>query len=109
MREPQMRLHWHYVQRTYLYYKILDKAGIYLKANSRRGQRRSRNRRHSFEHWNFGKEEEKSQSGRIYIKHSLEELNELLGQAVSGKIMRKLQKREKYQKESILFLLFYLN
>jgi protein-arginine kinase activator protein McsA len=53
----------------------------------------------------------KSQSGRIYIKHSLEELNELLGQAVSQEDYEKAAKvRDEISKGNLnyCFLLFKL-
>lgn len=68
----------------FTYKNILDKAGIYLKANSQEEDKDSQDIDDILSNpETFGKEEERSQSGRMYIKHSLEELNDLLGQAVA--------------------------
>jgi hypothetical protein len=59
----------------------------------------------------LGKKKKKP-SGRIYIKHSLEELNELLGQAVSQEDYEKAAKVETISKREPFyhyrFLLFKL-
>jgi bifunctional DNase/RNase len=86
----------------FTYKNILDKAGIYLKANSLEEEKDAQELDDILSNTEtFGKEEEKSQSGRIYIKHSLDELNELLGQAVSqedyekaAKVRDEISKRE---------------
>lgn len=86
----------------FTYKNILDKAGIYLKASSQEEDKDSQEIDDILSNpETFGKEEEGSQSGRIYIKHSLEELNDLLGQAVStedyekaAKIRDEISKRE---------------
>jgi uncharacterized protein YqgQ len=65
----------------YLYYKnILDK-GIYLKANSTETDKDSQEIDDILSNPDWNKEES-NQSGRLYIKHSLQELSELLDQAV---------------------------
>jgi bifunctional DNase/RNase len=86
----------------FTYKNILDKAGIYLKANSLEESKEAQEIDDILSNTEtFGKEEEKSRSGRMYIKHSLEELNELLGQAVSqedyekaAKVRDEISKRE---------------
>jgi bifunctional DNase/RNase len=86
----------------YTYKNILDKAGIYLKANSQEEDKDSQEIDDILSNpETFRKEEEESQSGRMYIKHSLEELNDLLGQAVAqedyekaAKIRDEISKRE---------------
>lgn len=86
----------------YTYKNILDKAGIYLKANSLEEDKDAQEIDDILSNpETFGKEEEGTQSGRTYIKHSLEELNELLGQAVAhedyekaAKIRDEISKRE---------------
>jgi bifunctional DNase/RNase len=86
----------------FTYKNILDKAGIYLKANSLEEDKDAQEIDEILSNpKTFGKEEEGSQSGRTYIKHSLEELNELLGQAVAqedyekaAKVRDEISKRE---------------
>lgn len=86
----------------FTYKNILDKAGIYLKANSLEESKEAQEIDDILSNTEtFGKEEEKSRSGRMYIEHSLEELNELLGQAVSqedyekaAKVRDEISKRE---------------
>jgi bifunctional DNase/RNase len=63
----------------YTYKNILDK-GIYLKANSTETDKDSQEIDDILS--NPGFEKKKHQSGRLYIKHSLQELSELLDQAV---------------------------
>jgi protein-arginine kinase activator protein McsA len=66
----------------YTYKNILDKAGIYLKANSTETDKDSQEIDDILSNpETFGNKEE-HQSGRLYIKHSLQELSELLDQAV---------------------------
>jgi bifunctional DNase/RNase len=86
----------------YTYKNILDKAGIYLKANSQETDKDSQEIDDILSNpETFGNEEESNQSGRIYIKHSLQELSELLDQAVlqedyekAAKIRDEISKRE---------------
>jgi len=67
----------------FTYKNILDKAGIYLNANSQEADKDSQEIDDILSNpETFGNEEESNQSGRIYMKHSLQELNELLEQAV---------------------------
>jgi bifunctional DNase/RNase len=85
----------------FTYKNILDKAGIYLKANSLEEDKDAQEIDEMLSNpKSFGKEEE-SQSDRPYIKQSLEELNELLGQAVAqedyekaAKVRDEISKRE---------------
>jgi bifunctional DNase/RNase len=68
----------------FTYKNILDKAGIVLKANTQETDKDSQEIDAILSNpETFGNEEEGNQTGRIFIKHSLEELNELLGQAVA--------------------------
>jgi bifunctional DNase/RNase len=86
----------------FTYKNILDKAGIYLKANSQETDKDSQEIDDILSNpETFGNEEESNESGRIYIKHSLQELNELLDQAVqhedyekAAKIRDEISKRE---------------
>jgi bifunctional DNase/RNase len=86
----------------YTYKNILDKAGIYLKANSTETDKDSQEIDDILSNpETFGNEKESNQSGRLYIKHSLEELNELLDQAVlqedyekAAKVRDEISKRE---------------
>jgi bifunctional DNase/RNase len=86
----------------YTYKNILDKAGIYLTANSQETDKDSQEIDDILSNpETFGNEEETNQSGRIYIKHSLQELSELLDQAVlqedyekAAKIRDEISKRE---------------
>jgi bifunctional DNase/RNase len=65
------------------YKNILDKAGIYLKANSTETDKDSQEIDDILSNpETLGIKEESNQSGRLYIKHSLQELSELLDQAV---------------------------
>jgi hypothetical protein len=68
----------------FTYKNILDKAGIYLKANPLDPNKDSQEIDDVLSNPDtFGREEESNQSGETYAKHSLQELNELLDQAVS--------------------------
>lgn len=86
----------------YTYKNILDKAGIYLKSNPQETDKDSQEIDDVLSNpETFGQEEESNQSGRMYIKHSLQELNELLEQAVAhedyekaAKIRDEISKRE---------------
>ncbi|MGO4817861.1 bifunctional nuclease domain-containing protein [Flavobacterium sp. W22_SRS_FP1] len=87
----------------FTYKNILDKAGIYLKANSLEEDKDAQEIDEMFSNpKSFGKEEEEGrQSDRPYIRQSLEELNELLGQAVAqedyekaAKVRDEISKRE---------------
>ncbi len=86
----------------YTYKNILDKAGIYLKSNTQDLDKDSQEIDDVLSNpETFGHEEESNQSGRIYIKHTLQELNELLEQAVeqedyekAAKIRDEISKRE---------------
>jgi bifunctional DNase/RNase len=87
----------------FTYKNILDKAGIYLKANSSEEDKDTQEIDDILSNpETFGKEpEEGNPSGRLYMKHSLEELNELLGEAVAhedyekaAKIRDEISKRE---------------
>jgi len=86
----------------FTYKNILDKAGIYLKANSQETDKDSQEIDDILSNpETFGNEEESNQTGRIYIKHSLQELSELLEQAVNqedyekaAKIRDEISKRE---------------
>ncbi|CAM2835629.1 bifunctional nuclease family protein [Flavobacterium frigoris] len=67
----------------FTYKNILDKAGIYLNANPQEADKDSQEIDDILSNpETFGNEQESNQSGRIYMKHSLQELNELLEQAV---------------------------
>jgi bifunctional DNase/RNase len=86
----------------YTYKNILDKAGIYLKANPLEANKDSQEIDDVLSNPDtFGREEETNQSGHIYSKHTLQELNELLDQAVAhedyekaAKIRDEISKRE---------------
>jgi protein-arginine kinase activator protein McsA len=56
----------------------------------------------------FGREEESNQSGSTYSKHSLQELNELLDQAVSHEDYEKAAKLEMKFQKIILVLRFIM-
>lgn len=67
----------------FTYKNILDKAGIYLNANPQEADKDSQEIDDILSNpETFGNKEESNQSGRIYMQHSLQELNELLEQAV---------------------------
>jgi bifunctional DNase/RNase len=86
----------------FTYKNILDKAGIYLKTNPQETDSDTQDLDDVLSNpETFGHEEESSQSGRPFLKHSLQELNELLGQAVEHedyekavKIRDEISKRE---------------
>lgn len=86
----------------FTYKNILDKAGIYLKANPQDGSKETDDIDDVLSNPDtFGREEETNQSGHTYAKHSLQELNELLDQAVehedyekAAKIRDEISKRE---------------
>ena len=77
----------------FTYKNILDKAGIYLKANPQDANKDSQEIDDVLSNpETFGHEEESNQSGETYSKHSLQELNKLLDQAVSQKKKKKAAK-----------------
>ncbi|WPR72577.1 bifunctional nuclease family protein [Flavobacterium sp. NG2] len=86
----------------FTYKNILDKAGIYLKANPQETDKDSQEIDDVLSNpETFGNEDESQTSGRPYIKHSLQELTELLEQAVrhedyekAAKIRDEISKRE---------------
>ncbi|KFF16217.1 bifunctional nuclease family protein [Flavobacterium hydatis] len=86
----------------FTYKNILDKAGIYLKSNSMESDKDSQEIDDVLSNpETFGREEETNQSGETYSKHTTQELNELLEQAVlqedyekAAKIRDEISKRE---------------
>ena len=66
----------------FTYKNILDKAGIYLKANPLETDASSEIDDILSNPETFGHTDETNESGNLYSKHSLQELNELLEQAV---------------------------
>ncbi|AYN05395.1 bifunctional nuclease family protein [Flavobacterium sp. F-65] len=86
----------------FTYKNILDKAGIYLKSNSMESDKDSQEIDDVLSNpETFGREEESNQSGETYSKHTTQELNELLEQAVlqedyekAAKIRDEISKRE---------------
>ena len=77
----------------FTYKNILDKAGIYLKANPSETDKGSQEIDDVLSNpETFGMEEESNQSGETYAKHSLQELNELLDQAVEHEDYEKAAK-----------------
>jgi len=77
----------------FTYKNILDKAGIYLKSNPLDPDKDSQEIDDVLSNPDtFGREEESNQSGETYAKHSLQELNELLDQAVSHEDYEKAAK-----------------
>jgi bifunctional DNase/RNase len=67
----------------FTYKNILDKAGIYLKNNSLETDKESQEIDDILSNpQTFSGQEESNQSGKTYSKHSLQELNELLDEAV---------------------------
>ncbi|SFE87919.1 bifunctional nuclease family protein [Flavobacterium xueshanense] len=77
----------------FTYKNILDKAGIYLKSNPLDPNKDSQEIDDVLSNPDtFGREEESNQSGETYAKHSLQELNELLDQAVSHEDYEKAAK-----------------
>ncbi|WP_338407992.1 bifunctional nuclease family protein [uncultured Flavobacterium sp.] len=76
----------------FTYKNILDKAGIYLKNNPMETDKDSQEIDDILSNpETFGKEES-NQSGETYSKHSLQELNELLDQAVAQEDYEKAAK-----------------
>jgi bifunctional DNase/RNase len=86
----------------FTYKNILDKAGIYLKANPLETDAASQEIDDILSNpETFGHTQESNESGSTYSKHSLQELNELLQQAVehedyekAAKIRDEISKRE---------------
>ena len=86
----------------FTYKNILDKAGIYLKTNPLDPNKESQEIDDVLSNpETFGREEESNKSGETYSKHTAQELNELLDQAVShedyekaAKIRDEISKRE---------------
>lgn len=86
----------------FTYKNILDKAGIYLKSNLTEANKDSQEIDDVLSNpETFGQEVESNQSGETYSKHNLQELNELLSQAVehedyekAAKIRDEISKRE---------------
>ena len=77
----------------FTYKNILDKAGIYLKANPSETDKGSQEIDDVLSNpETFGLGEESNQSGETYAKHSLQELNELLDQAVEHEDYEKAAK-----------------
>jgi bifunctional DNase/RNase len=86
----------------FTYKNILDKAGIYLKTNPQETDSDTQDLDDMLSNpETFGIEEERGESDRPYLKNSLQELNELLSQAVEQedyekavKIRDEISKRE---------------
>ncbi|PRZ26546.1 bifunctional nuclease domain-containing protein [Flavobacterium granuli] len=86
----------------FTYKNILDKAGIFLKANPQDTDKGSQEIDDILSNpETFGNEEDNSQPSRAYIKNSLQELNELLEQAIqiedyekAAKIRDEISRRE---------------
>ncbi|QBN18872.1 bifunctional nuclease family protein [Flavobacterium nackdongense] len=77
----------------FTYKNILDKAGIFLKANPLNPEKDSQEIDDALSNpETFRQEEESNQSGNLYAKHSLEQLNELLEQAVQNEDYEKAAK-----------------
>ena len=77
----------------FTYKNILDKAGIYLKANPLETDKENQEIDEVLSNpETFGIGEESNQSGETYSKHSLQELNELLDQAVEHEDYEKAAK-----------------
>jgi bifunctional DNase/RNase len=77
----------------FTYKNILDKAGIYLKSNTAETDQGAQEIDDVLSNpETFGHEEESNQSGDVYAKHSLTELNDLLDQAVSQEDYEKAAK-----------------
>jgi len=85
----------------FTYKNILDKAGIYLKANNSEGEKEANDMDSVLSTPDTFGMEETNQSGETYTKHSLSELHELLEGAVNdedyekaAKIRDEISKRE---------------
>lgn len=77
----------------FTYKNILDKAGIYLKSNTADTDQGAQEIDDVLSNpETFGHEEESNQSGDVYSKHTIQELNELLDQAVSQEDYEKAAK-----------------
>ena len=77
----------------FTYKNILDKAGIYLKANPLESDNPSQENDDILSNpETFGLEEESNQAGETYAKHSLSELHELLSGAVENEDYEKAAK-----------------
>jgi bifunctional DNase/RNase len=77
----------------FTYKNILDKAGIYLKANPLETDKDNQEIDDVLSNpETFGLEKESNQSGETYAKHSLQELNDLLSQAVENEDYEKAAK-----------------
>jgi bifunctional DNase/RNase len=76
----------------FTYKNILDKAGIYLKNNPLDSDKDSQEIDDILSNPETFGQEESNQSGAIYSKHSLQELNELLDQAVEEEDYEKAAK-----------------
>lgn len=77
----------------FTYKNILDKAGIYLKANPLDSDKESQEIDDVLSNpETFGLEKESNKSGETYSKHSLQELNDLLDQAVEHEDYEKAAK-----------------
>ena len=76
----------------FTYKNILDKAGIYLKSNPSDSTSDSKDIDDVLSNPETFGHEESNQSGETYSKHSLQELNELLDQAVSHEDYEKAAK-----------------
>jgi bifunctional DNase/RNase len=76
----------------FTYKNILDKAGIYLKANPLESDTSNEIDDILSNPQTFGNTEETNESGNVYSNHSLQELNELLEQAVDHEDYEKAAK-----------------
>lgn len=76
----------------FTYKNILDKAGIYLKNNPLETDKDSQEIDEILSNPKTFSQEESNQSGEIYSKHSLQELTELLDQAVAHEDYEKAAK-----------------
>jgi bifunctional DNase/RNase len=76
----------------FTYKNILDKAGIYLKANPLESDASNEIDDILSNPQTFGNAEETNESGNVYSNHSLQELNELLEQAVDHEDYEKAAK-----------------
>ncbi|MES2575112.1 MAG: bifunctional nuclease family protein [Bacteroidota bacterium] len=77
----------------FTYKNILDKAGIYLKANPLETDKDNQEIDDVLSNpETFGLEEESNKSGETYTQHSLQELNDLLTQAVENEDYEKAAK-----------------